>query len=134
MKPYHRGINLIELLIAITITAIIAVPMVNVLRSMLTTWTKGSNQLESIKTATLLFNPLVEKLRFASSINLVSLTDNNGCFNKERRRITTNNFLLVPLSIFVGKNRLSVLCDKREVNRSVFVVWCSPQVGFEPTT
>jgi len=104
MKPYHRGINLIELLIAITITAIIAVPMANALRSMLTTWTKGSNQLESIKTATLLFNPLVEKLRFASSINLVSLTDNNLGYIRY-----TNN-----------ENQRFVVCYNSRFNKNLF--------------
>ena len=76
MKSYNRGINLIELLVAITITAILAVPMVNALRNMLATWQKGSNQLESIKTSHLYLDPLSEKLRYAVSIDNVSLSTN----------------------------------------------------------
>ena len=80
MKSYNRGINLIELLVAITITAILAVPMVNALRNMLETWQKGSNQLESIKTSHLYLDPLLEKLRYAVSIDNVSLSTNNWSF------------------------------------------------------
>ena len=106
MKSYHRGINLIELLIAITITAIVAIPMVNALRSMLSTWNKGSNQLETIKTSHLSFNPLLEKLRFASHINTVSLSNNS--FGYIQYTDTANRIFTVFYNSDFNKNFFNV--------------------------
>ncbi len=80
MKPYNKGINLLELLVAITITAILAIPMVNALRSMLHTWQKGTSQLESIKVSHLYLDPLIDRLRYASAVTNISFSNNSSGF------------------------------------------------------
>ena len=76
----NKGMSLIELLIAIFITAMIAIPLINALRTFIGSWQAGSSELEANKNIHYFLSPLNEKLRFAKEIAVVSLSNNNNAF------------------------------------------------------
>ena len=80
MPTQQKGITLIELIVVISVIAIIVIPFSNAFRTTLSIWKKGSKSLELSKSAHIYTNTLKQKLHYIQSINKISLTNNTQGF------------------------------------------------------
>jgi competence protein ComGC len=80
MNSKQKGITLVELIIVITVIAIIIIPFSNAFRATLTIWKTGSKSLELSKNTHVYSTTLKEKLHYIKSVNLLSLNSNNNGF------------------------------------------------------
>ena len=78
MNSKQKGITLVELIIVITVIAIIIIPFSNAFRATLTIWKTGSKSLELSKNTHVYSTTLKEKLHYIKSVNLLSLNSNNN--------------------------------------------------------
>ncbi|RAP29288.1 hypothetical protein DID78_03945 [Candidatus Marinamargulisbacteria bacterium SCGC AG-343-D04] len=68
----QKGVSMIELLVSLTILALIAGPIFYVLKTALAVWQEGSSELETTKYIHFYLEPLSQKLHYARDISLVS--------------------------------------------------------------
>ena len=76
MNSTKKGVTLIELIIVITVIAIIIIPFSNAFKTTLTLWKKGSTSLDLSKTAHIYTSTLKEKLKHLTDVSLLSTSSN----------------------------------------------------------
>ena len=62
MNNYSKGLSILEFMISLFIAAIIVVPLLNILRVNLNSWTETQTSVELSNSAHFKLNPIMEKL------------------------------------------------------------------------